>query len=296
MAFFQRLIPERVELGHDNVINKVVEIEVRKIAPNPAQPRVIFDDYELSQLAISIQQNGILQPLTVRRVDNSSVAGTVVPGQFELISGERRLRAAKLAGLSKVPCIIMEATGQVSAVLAIMENIQRSDLNYIEEAFAINKLIDYLGITQEEAAVKLGIAQSTVANKLRLLRLSDEEKAMALRYRLNERQARALLKLPSEMRVSAIEKISAMQLNTAASDRLVEDMLKLKNKHVNQSESQSEKSSAPKKKSFYVKQASLYINTFNHTIDSMKKAGIDCVAEQTKTDEFVEYMVRIPLK
>jgi ParB family chromosome partitioning protein len=277
---FQRLVPEKLEAK--NVINKVIEVEVSKIVPNPAQPRVIFDDYELSQLAISIQQNGVLQPLTVRRVEGGSESDTA---KYELIAGERRLRASKLAGFSKVPCIVMEASGEKSAVLAIMENIQRSDLNYIEEAFAIKRLIEYLGITQDEVAVKLGIAQSTVANKLRLLKLSDEEKAMALRYGLNERQTRGLLKLPSELRMQAIEKISADGLNTVAADKLIEEMLLPKSKK-----------KLPPKKTFFVKQASLYINTFNHTIDSMKRAGIDCVAKKKKTDEFIEYVVRIPLK
>jgi ParB family chromosome partitioning protein len=285
MAIFQRLVPERIE---KNVINKVVEIEVHKIKPNPSQPRVIFDDYELSQLAISVQQNGILQPITVRRKTTGFDSDlSVHHGEYELIAGERRLRAAKLAGFDKIPCIVMEITAEKSALLAIMENIQRSDLNYIEEAFAISRLIEFLSLTQEEAAIKLGIAQSTVANKLRLLRLTDEEKAMVLRYGLNERQARALLRLPSEARLSAIEKISAGGLNTAAADRLVEDMLRQMNQPPKKT---------PKRKSFYVKQASLYINTFNHTIDSMKKAGIDCVAKQKKTDDFVEYLVRIPLK
>ncbi|MCL2632924.1 MAG: ParB/RepB/Spo0J family partition protein [Oscillospiraceae bacterium] len=273
MPIFQRLIPEA-----ENVINKVVQINASKISPNPAQPRVIFDDYELSQLAVSIQQNGILQPITVRKK-----SAPAAHDEYELISGERRLRAAKLVGMNHVPCIVMDTSEQNSAILAIMENIQRSDLNYIEEAYAIKGLIDYFGITQEDAAVKLGIAQSTVANKLRLLRLTDEEKALALRYRLNERQARALLKLPHEKRVPAIEKISALQLNTAGADKLIEDMLKTTG-------------SPRRKKSFTVNHASLYINTFNHAIDSMKKAGIACVAQQKKTEEFVEYLVRIPLK
>jgi ParB family chromosome partitioning protein len=185
----------------------------------------------------------------------------------------------------------MDTSAQDSAVLAIMENIQRSDLNYIEEAFAISRLIEFFGITQEEAAVKLGIAQSTVANKLRLLRLSDEEKAMSLRYGLNERQARALLKLPVEMRAEAIERIGASGLNTAAADRLVEEMLCEKN-----CESAREAKKPPVRKSFFVKQASLYINTFDYTIDSMKKSGINCVVKKKKTDEFMEYSVRIPLK
>ena len=277
---FQRLVPERLDSTEKNVINKVVEIEVEKIFPNPAQPRVVFDDYELSQLSVSIQQNGILQPLIVRRGGCDSNFDAT--GHYELVAGERRLRAAKLAGFAKVPCIVTETTSKNSALLAILENIQRSDLNYIEEAFAINRLIECLGITQEEAAMKLGIAQSTVANKLRLLKLSDEEKAMVLRYRLGERQARALLKLPGGLRLQAIERIGTLGLNSAATDRLVEDMLKPK------------KPAA--KKSFFVKQAALYINTFNHAIESMKKAGIACEAKQKKTDEFIEYVVRIPLK
>jgi ParB family chromosome partitioning protein len=124
MAIFQRLVPEKLE---KNVINKVVEIKTVKIVPNPAQPRVIFNDYELSQLAISIQQNGILQPLSVRKIESDN--GGVL---YELISGERRLRAAKLAGLERVPCIVMETTSEKSAILAIVENIQRADLNYID--------------------------------------------------------------------------------------------------------------------------------------------------------------------
>jgi len=270
MTIFQK----QEEQTSDGVINNVVEIPVSKISPNPSQPRVIFDDYELSQLAVSIQQNGILQPITVRKS---------VEDRYEIISGERRLRAAKLVGMSRVPCIVIDADKQESAVLAILENIQRSDLNYIEEAYAIRGLIEHYGITQEDAAAKLGVAQSTVANKLRLLKLSDTEKAMALRHRLNERQARALLKLPENMRVQAIEKISALQLNTVAADKLIEDMLRPKTPERG-------------KKTFYVKQAGLYINTFNHAIDSMKKAGIACVAKQKKTEDFVEYLVRIPLK
>jgi ParB family chromosome partitioning protein len=310
MSVLQKILPERLfpaknSGGEDdviNVLNKVVEIHVRAIAPNPAQPRVIFGDYELSQLAISIRQNGILQPLTVRRVggfDESAIDGF----RYELIAGERRLRAAKLAGFERVPCIIMEATTEKSALLAIMENIQRADLNYIEEAFAIKRLIDFLGVTQEEAAVKLGMAQSTVANKLRLLRLSDREKAMVLRERLNERQARALLKLPNELREEAISRISRDGLNTAMTDKLVEELMNpcpqplgVQLEKLEKYEKTGKSERPRKHKAFYIKHAELYINTFNHTIDSMQKAGIACEATQNRTDEFVEYVVRIPLK
>ncbi|MCL2109696.1 MAG: ParB/RepB/Spo0J family partition protein [Oscillospiraceae bacterium] len=259
----------------ENPVNRVVEIPVAAIRPNPSQPRVIFDDYELSQLAVSIRQNGMLQPVTVRRVDDGM--------GYEIVSGERRLRASKLISLEHIPCIVIDTDNENSAILAILENIQRADLNYIEEAIAIKSLIDHFGITQEDCASRLGIAQSTVANKLRLLRLSDEEKALALRFRLNERQARALLKLPHEKRLGAIEKIGSLQLNTQQTDKFICDML-------------GEKPVERKKHVWAFKQVGLYINTFNKTIESMKNAGIDCVATRNRTDDFVEYIVKIPLK
>jgi len=258
----------------ENPVNRVVEIPVAAIHPNPSQPRVIFDDYELSQLAVSIRQNGLLQPITVRRLDGAG---------YEIVSGERRLRASKLINMEHVPCIVIETDNRNSAILAILENIQRSDLNYIEEALAIKNLIDHFDITQEECAARLGIAQSTVANKLRLLRLSDEEKALALRFKLNERQARTLLKLPAESRISAIEKIGSLRLNTLQTDKLIADML-------------GEKPVERKKHVWAFKHVGLYINTFNKTIESMKSAGIECVATRNKTDDFVEYIVKIPLR
>ncbi len=258
-----------------NAVNKVVEIPVCSIAPNPAQPRVIFDDYELSRLAVSIQQNGILQPLTVRRLENGLT--------YELIAGERRLRACKLLNMAYVPCIIIETTTKDSAVLAVLENLQRADLNYMEEAYAIKNLIDYYGLTQEETAARLGIAQSTIANKLRLLKLTDEEKALVLRFKLNERQARALLRLETEKRKAAIEHISANQLNTVQTDRYIDEVLTGKPKQTI-------------KKRWNFRAVNLYINTFNKTIDAMKEAGINCEASRNKTEEFMEYVVKIPLR
>lgn len=267
MAIFQKTGAEHT------AVNKVVEIPVCAIAPNPAQPRVIFDDYELSQLAVSIQQNGILQPLTVRRLENGI--------SYELIAGERRLRACKLLNMSHVPCIIIETTNRDSAILAVVENLQRSGLNYMEEAYAMKNLIEYYGLTQEETAARLGIAQSTIANKLRLLKLSDEEKAMALRFGLNERQARALLRLEPDKRKGAIEYISSNRLNTAQTDRYVDELLKPKQKIT---------------KRWGFRAVNLYINTFNKTIDAMKEAGINCEAQKNRTDEFMEYVVKIPLR
>ena len=258
----------------ENPVNRVVEIPIAAITPNPSQPRVIFDDYELSQLAVSIRQNGMLQPITVRRLEGAG---------YEIVSGERRLRAARLINMDHVPCIVIDTDNRNSAILAILENIQRSDLNYIEEALAIRSLIEHFGITQEDCASRLGIAQSTVANKLRLLRLTDEEKASVLRFKLTERQARALLKLAPEKRLTAIEKIGSLGLNTLQTDKLISEMV-------------GEKPIERKKHIWAFKHVGLYINTFNKTIESMKNAGIDCEAVRNKTDEFVEYIVKIPLK
>jgi ParB family chromosome partitioning protein len=257
----------------EKVLNRVVELPVHRIRPNPSQPRLVFDDYELSQLAVSIRQNGILQPITVRRTQN---------GDYELICGERRLRAAKLINMQEIPGIVIESGDEESAVLGLLENLQRAELNYIEEAYAIKTLIEQYNMTQETAAIRLGLAQSTIANKLRLLRLTDEEKALVLRHKLCERQARALLRLDSKQRAVAIQKIVSQNLNTAQTDKLVQDMLEvkvMKNRRV-----------------WSYNNVGLYINTFNHTIQSMKKSGIPCQAKQNKTEDYIEYIVRIQLK
>ena len=158
----------------DKQVNKVVEVEVNQIIPNPHQPRTEFEDTDIRALAESIAQNGILQPISIRR--NGDI--------YELIAGERRLRAAKMCGLRYVPCIIHEISERNSAILALVENIQRQDLSFFDEAAAIEKLISYYGMTQEDAASKLGKAQSTIANKLRLLRLSKEERELIVRFNL----------------------------------------------------------------------------------------------------------------
>lgn len=266
MAIFQK--------NAERTVNNVVSIPTAAITPNPAQPRVFFDDYSLTQLAVSIQQNGILQPLSVRRKENG----------YELIAGERRLRAAKLINLEYVPCIIVEVNEANSAVLAILENIQRSDLNFLEESLSIQKLIEYYGLTQEAAAAKLGVAQSTVANKLRLLKLSDKEKSLILRYNLNERQARAVLRLPDEKRESAICDIYIKQLNTTQTDHYIEDLLIEKPK--------------PKmiRKTVPTSYIGLYINSFNKTVEAMKMAGITAESHKKTTDDFIEYTVKIPLR
>ena len=194
-------------------INKIVEVDVREIVPNPHQPRTEFDYADIQSLADSIAQNGILQPLTVRRGESN----------YELIAGERRLRAAKLAGLTVVPCIVMDISSRNSAIMALVENIQRQDLNFFDEASAIERLISYYGMTQEDAAAKLGKAQSTIANKLRLLRLTAEEREIIMKYNLTERHARALLRLSApQERLAVLEKVVKNNLNVEKTEQAVE--------------------------------------------------------------------------
>lgn len=249
----------------------VVELGTEEIYPNPYQPRKEFDIEELTGLAQSIKENGILQPLTVRRTED---------GRYELIAGERRLRAARMAGLATVPVIISQKTAQESAVLSILENIQRSDLNYFEEAEAIRKLIDYYGLTQEEVAIKLGKAQSTVANKLRLLKLSPQVKKAAAEYGLKERQARALLKLPEDMQLDAAKKIHACGYNAVQTDRYIEELLHPK--------------PIRRSRRWLFKEKLLYINNINRTIDTMRKSGVEFHSSKKIENGYIEYIIRIP--
>ena len=262
-------------LTKEKVLNKVVQVGIDEIVPNPHQPRRTFDDNELNMLCESIKQNGILQPLTVRK---NSIG-------YELISGERRLRASKLANLSYVPCIIIEVSERNSAVLALVENIQRQDLSFFDEAYAIDKLIDFYGMTQEDAAIKLGKAQSTIANKLRLLKFSEKEMNVIANASLTERHARALLKLhTAEQREFALDKIIKNKLNVEKSEILIEGILN----------SQKEKDSI-KRRSGAFKDIRLFVNTINKAVETMQAAGIQANSQKIQSDNYIEYVVRIPI-
>ena len=188
---------------------QVLDLPVAEIRPNPRQPRRDFPPGELAELALSISQVGVLQPLTVRRT----------PGGWELIAGERRLRAAQLAGLPRVPCLPMEADSDASALLALVENLQRQDLTVWEEAAALRQLIDRHHLSQEEAAQRVGKSQSAVANKLRLLKLPEDVIATLRSHRLTERHARSLLRLGSpEAQRAALEEILKRGLNVAQTE------------------------------------------------------------------------------
>ncbi len=261
--------------GKEKAIAKVVLIDCERIVPNPRQPRTQFDEEKLAELSESIQQNGLLQPLTVRRVEDG----------YELISGERRLRATKLAGIPNVPCIIMDANERSSAIMALIENIQRSQLTFFEEAAAIRRLIEYYGMTQEDAALKLGKAQSTIANKLRLLRLSEREQALITQYGLTERHARELLRLPEEeQRMYAIERIHSQEMNVSDTEELVTSLLETHEEIVR-----------PYRRVALVRDVRLFVNTINKAIQTMRCAGIPADTKKSENDDYIEYVVRIPI-
>ncbi len=264
-----------VPKGQTLTEQKVLHIRIEDIRPNPHQPRTVFPPEELRALSDSIRQNGILQPLTVRQYGNL----------YELIAGERRLRAAKLAGLRSVPCIVMEINDRNSAILALVENIQRQDLNYFEEAAALEKLITYYGMTQEDAAVQLGRAQSTVANKLRLLRLTEKEKNYILENQLTERHARALLKIASpQERMAVLEKITKLGLNVEKTELFIEEKLN----HTKDQENF-------RKRSVLFRDVRLFTNTIQKAVETMQAAGISAESQKMQFSDYIEYRIRIPL-
>lgn len=257
---------------------KVVEIPLERIVPNPSQPRRIFAQTELDNLSKSIKESGLLQPLTVRRIDAN---------QYELIAGERRLRACRIAGLKTVSCIINDCDAKQSAIYAMLENLQRQDLQLFEEAEGIARLIAEWDVTQEEAALRLGKSQSTIANKLRLLKISVEDRKKVIEAGLTERHARALLRIPNEtMRSKVLDTIIANGYNVQQTDAYVEQLLTLK-----AAEKKPEKKG---KRTFIVKDIRIFINTINHAIEAMKLSGIDAVTHKSETEDYIECVVRIP--
>lgn len=242
------------------------------ILPNPNQPRVRFDYNELEDLAVSVRTNGMLQPINVRKRTD---------GKYELISGERRLRAARMVGMTKLPCVVMDVSDEQSALFAIIENVQRQNLDFFEEAVAIERLMTEYGLSQEEISKKLGKAQSTLSNKLRLLRLPEELRDKISYAGLTERHARALLSLPdNSTRGRVLDIIIERHLTVTESERLINDVLRRK-----------KAKKRPQMRTY--KDMRIFINTLNHAVDVIRKAGIEADTAKSETDEYFEYVIRI---
>lgn len=268
----------------EKTVGKVVALDVGLIIPNRSQPRVTFDENELAALSASIRENGIIQPINVRRCGVN----------YEIISGERRFRAAKICGLEEVPCIVIDADDERSAVLALIENIQRRDLSYFEEALAIERLIKFYGLTQEEAASRLGKAQSTIANKLRLLKFSDAERGLLIKGNVTERQARALVRIDDQkLRIHAMGEMIINKLNIEQTESMVEGILHgIIPKKREEEPDPAEKKQASRK-NFHFPLPRLYINSINKIVKNMKEANIECETVMNHVGDCYEYTIKI---
>ena len=246
---------------------RVVFLPARAIKPNPAQPRQVFKEDALTELADSIRQHGILQPLSVRR----SVVG------YELIAGERRLRAAQMAGLTEIPCIVMNMDAQESSVAAMIENLQRQDLDFVEEATGIARLMDLCNMSQDQAAKYLGKSQSAIANKLRILRHSPQVLEALRQAGLTERHARALLKLSDEgEKMRAIAVIARLGMSVARTEKYIEDLCSgqlAHNRGVN---------------------VGAFLNNLNQSLQRIQSSGISAVSERRETENEIVLTITIP--
>ena len=262
----------------DRVLRRV---RISEISRNPNQPRRYFDPEAIATLAESIRQYGVLNPLTVRRT-----AG----GGYELVAGERRLRAARVAGLTDVPCLLINADGEDSSVIALVENLQRRDLDFFEEANGFKRLIDQFGLTQEEAARKVGKTQSAVANKLRLLRLSQQNMELIRRNNLTERHARALLRLSEEAdRINVTNYIIEHELNVSRTEEYIDEFLKAKEKPEPLPEQDGGRHVVR-----LFKDVRFFLNTLNRAVGVMVDSGIGATVQQQESDDGLTLTISIP--
>lgn len=250
----------------------IVSLPCSIIKSNSNLVRNSFNDEKIESIALSVKNNGVIQPLTVRITD----------GDYELISGELRLRAAKKVGLSTVPCIIMTANECESVIYSLIENIQRNDLNFFEEADAFNTLVNKFGMSQEAVGCGIGKSQSVISNKIRLLKIKPEIRDIIIKNSLTERHARALLRInDDELQLKALDYIIKRELNVSETDAYIDSLV-------------SPVQSKNKPRISKLKDIKIFLNTINHAIDTMRKAGINALSSEHETNEYYEYVVRIP--
>ena len=255
---------------------RVQMLPVEQIEASPYQARTTFDDTEIAALAVSILQNGLLQPVSVRRTGVH---------KYQLIAGERRLRACRLARLERVPALVVDYTDSESAALGLLENLQRAQLDPFDTARGIREVIRLWGCTQAEAARRLGLSQSALANKLRLLSLTPAQQQLCLANRLTERHARAALRLPENRRTAALEKMARDGLSVREADKLVDAML-----------TAPKNAPSPARRSVpMVRDVRFFVNTLQHAVDMMTQKGIAATATCGRRDGCLEYTVRIPV-
>jgi ParB family chromosome partitioning protein len=263
---------------NDQPLHNVHAVYLSAIDVNPFQPRKTFHDHTLEELSHSIKEYGIIQPILVRRM------GT----RYELIAGERRLRAAKLAGMETIPAIVKDLNEQETAELAMIENLQREDLNFVEEADGYQLLLTTFGLTQEELARRVGKSQSTIANKLRLLKLPLSVRAEFHHNHITERHARALLKLPDEgYQLEAMKVIKEKEMTVRQTEEYIDQTLAAISREISASTS--------KQRIIKIfKDIRIFMNTINNVVNEMRKAGLDVKVKETSTADYMIVELQIP--
>ena len=263
-------------LFNNPTIRKIIEIPLVQIRPSKTASRKDYSRDKLNELAVSIEKNGIIQPLTVRKVTNM---------EYELIAGERRLRAAAICGLATVPCIIVSCNDTQASLFSLTENLQRSELNFFEEAESIKNIISCCHITRQELAVHIGQRPSFVANKLRVLDLGFDERKIILKAHLTERHAKAILKISDETERSIVlSEIVENNMNVTQSEEYIDEILH---------EAKTRRRQFKCRKAV-IKDIRIFENTIENAVNTMREAGIPAVKVQTENDDFIEYVIQVP--
>lgn len=257
--------------------SEIKYISLDLIKPNPYQPRKDFNKKSLEELSQSIKAYGLIQPISVRKLNDES---------YELIAGERRLRASEMAKLEEIPAIIVKYRDRDSAMIALIENLQREDLNFIEEAEGYSNLITDHGFTQQQLAEKMGKNQSTIANKIRLLKLPEDIKRNIIEYSLTERHGRALLRLPDdELKREVLDKVIKNKLNVSKTEHLVDEIL---------NDLTGEKDTEEKQNIKSLISTRIYLNTIKKAYSAIKQSGIDAKYVEKDKGEYVEVTIQVP--
>lgn len=259
---------------------RIHNLPIEKIRPNPYQPRKFFDKKSMDELAASIKEYGVMQPINVRLINGCS---------YELVAGERRLRASQMAGLTTIPSLIVDVSDNDSGVIALIENLQRQNLNYLEEAEGYQNLMEDYGMTQEQLAAKLGKSQSTIANKLRILKLPQDVKKLLLEHGLTERHARALLKIPdTAVQKSVLDQVIAQELNVKKTEEVVEETIEKMRRYELPLMEQKVKRS--------VNDIRLFTNTIKQSVDIINKSGLNATYNVDQREDGYEIVIKIPYK
>ncbi len=257
---------------------KISNIALDKLIPNPYQPRRQFNQSELQELAQSIEAYGIIQPIVVRKVGE----------KYQIITGERRFRACCLLGLQEIPAIIQEMEDEKVAAVSLIENLQRRELNYFEEASAYSALINVFGMTQEELARKIGRSQAAIANKLRLLKLPEQVRSLILTGRITERHARALLKLNTvEMQIEVIQEIYEKDLNVKDTEELIEKICQ------NNIPQAIKTRDSGQNVSMIIRDARIFLNTIRETVKRARQTGVDIFMLENDNEDMYEIVIKI---